>query len=125
MVRAMDMALQQIAAPRKRPSKPTRRRKMLASPMGVAAPVSHIAASDGPGWATQVAPAERSDAIHAAAAARIAAATIERTNHATPAVIAAVLVASSRMRTAAAESRTSSAPAAKKGVHGCRHQTTK
>src|SRR5206468_12901970 len=100
VVRAMAMALQQIAAPRKRPSKPTRRRKRLARPIGVAAPISHIAASDGPGWATQVAPTERSDATHAAAAARTAAARMDNRNHATPVVIAAALVCPARMPSA-------------------------
>src|SRR5438445_7953416 len=107
----------------KSPSKPARGRSHVAQTIAVANPMSHIAAIIGPGCATQVAPADRSEASDARAQPRTAAAITERKNEKTPRVIAFAPVSRSRARFAAPAMRTTNAAAAIHFVHACGHHS--
>ena len=93
--------------------------------MAVPMPISHIAATDGPGCATHVAPSARRPVTHAARKPTTKAMKSARKNDATPTVTLRAVVSPSRRRTSAAATTRTSIRIDSVIDQRCGHQTTK
>src|SRR5919198_585590 len=118
----MLIAVQHNAWPMKSPSNPASGRSHVAQMIAVAQPISHIAAIIGPGCATHVAFADRSDATAAKAQPKMAAAMTDRKKEKTPRVMECAPVSRSRTRFAAPIIKMTNDATAIHFVHACGHQ---